>query len=33
MITDKEYMRIGFAVIKVAIVSFLVGIFVGYLIF
>ena len=33
MITDKEYMRIGFAVAKVGIVSFLVGIFVGYLIF
>ena len=33
MITDKQYMKIGFTIIKIAIVSFLVGIFVGYLIF
>jgi hypothetical protein len=33
MITDKQYMKIGFVMFKVAIVCFLVGIFVGWLIF
>ena len=33
MITDKEYMGIGITLFKVAVVCFLVGIFVGWLIF
>jgi hypothetical protein len=33
MITDKQYMKIGITLIKVAIVCFLAGIFVGWLIF
>jgi len=33
MITNEEYMGIGITLLKVAIVCFLVGIFVGWLIF
>jgi hypothetical protein len=33
MITDKQYMKIGITLIKLAVVCFLVGIFVGWLIF
>jgi hypothetical protein len=33
MITDDEYFKIGIQLFKVAIVCFIVGIFVGWLIF
>ena len=32
MITDKEYTKIGIGVLKVAIVSFAVGVLIGYII-
>jgi hypothetical protein len=31
--TDKDYARIGLTVFKVAIVSFAIGVLIGYLIF
>jgi len=33
MITKKDYARIGVALLKVAIVSFAIGLLTGYLIF
>jgi len=33
MMTDKDYRRIGLTVFKVAIVSFAIGVLIGYLIF
>ena len=32
MLTDKEYMKIGIGVFKVAIVSFAIGVLIGYII-
>lgn len=31
--TDKQYAQVGFAIIKVALVSFGLGVFLGWLIF
>ncbi len=31
--TDKDYMKIGVLVFKIALISFSVGVFVGWLIF